>query len=236
MSRLSRLQQTSTTVWVNNPSLVLLMGLSPLLAVSHTAVAATALALGTCLVCLLSALTVYALRNQIEERYAYLWVTAILASYTSLICLLMEIWFYPLYREIGVYSYLIACNFALLVKLPSYLHSNSKLSTIIDAGKLALALAWALIGFATLREFLISGTVFANMHLLLPGYLESDPALFDNNWFKFIGLQPGAFILLGLIIAACNALGISRPEAFYHRDEGPVKRERVTGRLKSNRN
>jgi hypothetical protein len=55
----------------------------------------------------------------------------------------------------------------------------------------------------------------------------------QSDWLKFVALQPGAFILLGLVVAVSNALGISQPEAFYHRDESPIERARVTGRLKS---
>ena len=235
MSGLDRFTESPTTIWTNNPSLVLLMGLSPLLAISQSAIVGTALALATFLVCLASALTVFGLRHYITTRHLYLWVCIILAGYTSVVSQIMQVWFYPLYRELGIYIYLIACNVALLVKIPAYQKATAALPTLIDASRLGAALGLVLIAFAMLRELLISGAVFAHPHLLLPGYFDDSGAAFSNDWIKFVALQPGALILLGLVVAACKAIGISKPEAYYHRDEPPVERARVTGRLKSGR-
>ena len=233
MSELDRFAESSTTVWSNNPSLVSLMGLSPLLAVSQTAVVGTALALITLLVCLASALTVHGLRRYITSRHVYLWIVIIMAGYTSVISQLLQIWFYPLYRELGIYTYLVACNFALLVKMPRYQKAATTLPVLLDACRLGIALGITLFGFSLLREFLISGAIFSNLPLLIPGNLDESAAAIQSHWLKFVALQPGAFILLGLVVAICNALGISKPEAYYHRDEPPIERARVTGRLKS---
>jgi Na+-translocating ferredoxin:NAD+ oxidoreductase RnfE subunit len=233
MSELDRFAESPTTVWTNNPALVWLMGLSPLLAVSQTAVVGTALALITLLVCLASALTMYGLRSYIAPRHLYLWIVIILAGYTSLISQLLQIWFYPLYRELGIYTYLVACNFALLVKMPSYQKAAAAPPVLLDACKLGIALGIVLIGFSMLRELLISRAIFANLPLLIPANFDAGAAAMQSDWIKFMALQPGALILLGLVVAICNAVGITKPEAYYHRDEPPIERARVTGRLKS---
>jgi Na+-translocating ferredoxin:NAD+ oxidoreductase RnfE subunit len=156
-----------------------------------------------------------------------------MAGYTSVISQLLQIWFYPLYRELGIYTYLVACNFALLVKMPRYQKAATTLPVLLDACRLGIALGITLFGFSLLREFLISGAIFSNLPLLIPGNLDESAAAIQSHWLKFVALQPGAFILLGLVVAICNALGISKPEAYYHRDEPPIERARVTGRLKS---
>ena len=233
MSELDRFAKSSTTVWSNNPSLAGLMGLSPLLAVSQTAVEGSALALITLLVGLASALTLYGLQRYIISHHLYLWIVIIMAGYTSVISQLLQIWFYPLYRELGIYTYLVACNFALLVKMPRYQKAATALPVLLDASKLGIALGVTLFGFSLVRELLISGAIFANMSLLIPCNFDESASAMQSDWLKFVALQPGAFILLGLVVAVSNALGISQPEAFYHRDESPIERARVTGRLKS---
>ncbi|MAC68739.1 MAG: electron transport complex subunit RsxE, partial [Gammaproteobacteria bacterium] len=80
MSELDRFAKSSTTVWSNNPSLAGLMGLSPLLAVSQTAVEGSALALITLLVGLASALTLYGLQRYITSHHLYLWIVIIMAG------------------------------------------------------------------------------------------------------------------------------------------------------------
>ena len=168
MSRLSRIQDAPSQVWVNNPTITGFLGISPLLAISQSSIVGSALAFSTALVCLASAATVYGLRSVIRPTHAFLWVTAIMSCYTTILAQLMEVWFYPLVRELGIYLYLIACNFALLVKLPSYRNSASFTVAMSDAARLAVAFGASLIGFSMLRELLISRTLFASVQLLVP--------------------------------------------------------------------
>jgi Na+-translocating ferredoxin:NAD+ oxidoreductase RnfE subunit len=64
-----------------------------------------------------------------------------MAGYTSVISQLLQIWFYPLYRELGIYTYLVACNFALLVKMPRYQKAATALPVLLDACSLVSLLA-----------------------------------------------------------------------------------------------
>ena len=86
-----------------------------------------------------------------------------------------------------------------------------------------------------LRELLISRTLFANVQLLLLQSFEAVVTPDSTGISTFVASAPGAFILLGLLIAICQALGMHKPEAYYHQDEQPAERARVTGRLKSDR-
>lgn len=235
MSRLSRIQDAPSQVWVNNPTITGFLGISPLLAISQSSIVGSALAFSTALVCLATASTVYGLRAVILPQHVFLWATAIMGCYTTILIQLMEIWFYPLVRELGIYLYLIACNFALLVKLPSYRNSASFTVALADASRLAVGFGASLIGFSMLRELLISKTLFANVQLLLPRSFEAVVAPDSTGISTFVASAPGAFILLGLLIAFCQALGMRRPEEYYHQDEQPVERARVTGRLKPDR-
>ena len=106
---------------------------------------------------------------------------------------------------------------------------------IEDAARLAVAFGACLIGFSMLRELLISRTLFANVQLLMPRSFQAVVTPESTGISTFVASAPGAFILLGLLIAMCQALGMRRPEAYYHQDEQPVERARITGRLKSDR-
>ena len=72
-----------------------------------------------------------------------------MSCYTTILAQLMEVWFYPLVRELGIYLYLIACNFALLVKLPSYRNGGFTVA-FADAARLSVAFGASLIGFSML--------------------------------------------------------------------------------------
>ena len=235
MSRLSRIQDAPSQVWVNNPTITGFLGISPLLAISQSSIVGSALAFSTAVVCFASAATVYGLRSVIRPQHVFLWVTAIMSCYTTILAQLMEVWFYPLVRELGIYLYLIACNFALLVKLPSYRNSACFTVAVEDAARLSVAFGASLIGFSMLRELLISRTLFANIQLLLPRSFEAIVTPESTGISTFVASAPGAFILLGLLIAICQALGMRSSEAYYHQDEQPVERARITGRLKSDR-
>ena len=218
---------------MNNPTITGFLGISPLLAISQSSIVGSALAFSTAVVCLASAATVYGLRSVIRPQHVFLWVTAIMSCYTTILAQLMEVWFYPLVRELGIYLYLIACNFALLVKLPSY--RNSAASPCgRGCARLSVAFGASLIGFSMLRELLISRTLFANIQLLLPRSFEAVVTPESTGISTFVASAPGAFILLGLLIAICQ-VRYAHTEAYYHQDEQPVERARITGRLKSDR-
>lgn len=222
------------SLWHNNPSLVHLLGISPLLAVSDSSIKALALGLALAVVCCCSAITLVALRSHVQSRFAYLWYAVVLAAFTSLVVLILQLFFYSLYRELGVYCYLIGCNLALLVKMEGYRRSNDYLVVAKDSLKLGLSLLLALLLFAALREILLTGSLFQGWELLIPGeVVEADSKLDSrNSLFRFAALQPAAFILLGLLLATLRKFGKLDLAPPQHRTSTEVERARVTGRLK----
>ncbi|MEQ8314716.1 MAG: Rnf-Nqr domain containing protein [Gammaproteobacteria bacterium] len=234
MNELGLQAHQPASVWHNNPSLVHLLGLSPLLAVTDSLVKALALGTATMLAVLASAVAVYLFSDLIPSRWRYLWYSIILACLVSLIILLLQLNWYPLARELGIYPALIACNFALLLRMDRFKNSPSAGSMLLDTMRLGMGLMLALVLFATVREWLLYGSVFNSWQLLLPGDVsaanrQQPPVV----WMHFARLQPAAFMLLALIIALGNWAGLLRPDPLQNRRSTEVERARVSGALKA---
>ena len=234
MSQLDLQAQQAASVWHNNPMLVQLLGLSPLLALSDRSSTALALGVGTFLVGLCAALSGFGLRRYLSGHWRYPVYCLILAFYTSLLALLLEAFFYPLWREMGVYLPLIACNLGLLLRFETYASADDWLWVGRDSSKFCAGMVAALLGFAMLRELLVSGTLFSDWALLMPASESLQPQARQQagELFRFASLQPAAFILLGLVIAALRYTGLLREPPLENNSAEPVARARVTGRLK----
>ena len=105
---------------------------------------------------------------------------------------------------------------------------------MLDATRLGTGLLLALVLFATVREWMLYGSVFNSWQLLLPGDASIDAVIQQPAvWMHFARLQPAAFILLALIIAAGNWAGLVRPDPLQNRSSTEVERARVSGALKA---
>lgn len=224
------------TVWENNPVLVQLLGLSPVLAVSSTLAYGVGLGVATFFVCVLSCLTASLLKDTIAQRWRLVWYMLILAGYTTIVETIGQLYFYPLFLRLGIYLPLICCNVAILVRMETVSVNSTWPNATLDAAKTGIGFLIALVLLCTCRELLVSGTFFAHWQLLLPA--NSELATMANNldhtrFFRFANTQAGVLILLGMLVALLNFLAqlksgspIDNPEELTL-----VKRARVTGRL-----
>ncbi len=120
-----------------------------------------------------------------------------------------------------------------MLNMDNYYQNNNLLKTTREASILGVALMLSLVLFAMLREFLITGGVFHDWHLLVPGGSDIDGiSQSPGEWLRPVRLHPAGFILLGLLIALGNWLGIWQKTPLDHREESPVRRARVSGVLK----
>tara|TARA_R110000772_G_scaffold147149_2_gene257606 strand:+ start:867 stop:1565 length:699 start_codon:yes stop_codon:yes gene_type:complete len=192
-------------LWHNNPALVQLLGLCPLLAVSSSVVTAAGLGLITILVLLCSNLVVALIRHQITDAIRLPVFVLIIASFVTCAELLMQAFAYSLYLSIGIFIPLIVTNCAILGRAVSFASKNSPLISAFDGLMMGLGFALTLIALGALREVIGSGTLFANMDLLFP---------FAQSWeltilpaypgFLLAVLPPGAFLFMGLLLATKN--------------------------------
>ncbi len=221
-------------LWKNNPAIVQLLGLCPLLAVTGSVVNALGLGIATTLVLLCSNTAVSLIRNIVSDAVRLPAFVMIIAAAVTCIELLMQAFAYELYEILGIFLPLITTNCVILGRADGYASRNSVLPAMTDGLMMGLGFGIVLVLLGGLRELLGTGALFANMDLLFgPGAAAWKVVLVeDYQAFLLAVLPPGAFIFTGLIIAAKNLIdaGIKkRQDALMAKPEKGARRVRVTG-------
>lgn len=226
---------TRKGLWSNNPALVQLLGLCPLLAVSGSVVNSLGLALATLLVLTCSNMTVSLIRNIVSDAVRLPAFVMIIASLTTCIELLMQAFTYELYLILGIFIPLIVTNCSVLGRADAFASKNKIVPAAVDGFMMGLGFGLVLIVIGAIREILGSGTLFANMHLI---FGESARAwelhIFGSNYPGFLVavLPPGAFIVAGFLIALKNLIDGHIKRRAEARKTKPIKgskRVRTTG-------
>jgi electron transport complex protein RnfE len=196
-------------LWSNNPALVQLLGLCPLLAVSGSVVNAIGLGIATLLVLVGSNIAVSLIRNIVSDAVKLPVFVMIIASFTTCTELLMRAYTFELYQILGIFIPLIVTNCAILGRADAFACKNKVIPSAIDGFMMGTGFLLVLLCIGAIREVLGSGTLFANMQLL---FGESARAweldLFGENYPGFLVaiLPPGAFIVAGFLIAFKNMI------------------------------
>lgn len=221
-------------LWRNNPALVQVLGLCPLLAVSSSLVNALALGLATMAVLALSNLGVSLIRNLTSDAIRLPTFVMIIAAFTTCIEFLMHAFTYELYLILGIFIPLIVTNCIVLGRADAFASKNKPLVALWDGLMMGLGFGLVLVALGAMRELLGTGAVMANMHLLFGPGAESWrlELVADYKGFLVAVLPPGAFIMLGLLLALKNVID-ARVTALKARHQAPLqrgsKRVRTTG-------
>ncbi len=195
-------------LWNNNPALVQLLGLCPLLGVSSSVVNALGLGIATMLVVMGSNVAVSLIRHQVNDAIRLPVFVMIIASFTTCIELLMQAYTYELYRILGIFIPLIVTNCIILGRADAFASKNPVLPAAFDGLMMGLGFAVVLLLLGALRELIGQGTLFAGMELLL-GPVASNwtiTVIPDYKQFLFAILPPGAFVFMGFLIAVKNII------------------------------
>lgn len=203
-------------LWDNNPGLVQLLGLCPLLAVTGTAINGLGLGLATLLVLVLSNLAVSATRRLITQELRIPVFVLIIASLVTVVDLLMQAWLPQLSRTLGIFIPLIVTNCTILGRAEAFASRNPVGSALVDGLAQGLGFAAVLVLLGGARELLGQGTLLADAHLLLGEWARvlEFRLLPEQSGLLLAILPPGAFIGLGLMIALRSRL--LRREAAEH--------------------
>ena len=179
-----------------NPTLILMLGMCPTLAVSTSAVNGLGMGLSTTAVLIFSNLLISLLRKIIPNQVrlpAYIVVVASLVTVTELV---MHAYLAGLYTALGIYIPLIVVNCIILGRAEAYASKNPPLLSAMDGVGIGLGFTIALFIAGALRELLGAGTVFGLR--ILPKSMSIG-----------IFLQaPGAFLIIAFIIAIMNLKGV----------------------------
>jgi electron transport complex protein RnfE len=221
-------------LWNNNPALVQLLGLCPLLAVTGSVINAIGLGIATTLVLMGSNLTVSLIRNWVPTTVRLPIFVMIIAAFVTCIELLMQAMTYELYQILGIFIPLIVTNCAILGRADAFASKNPALPSLLDGLMMGLGFSAVLVLLGGLREVLGQGTLFADMQLLFGPDAESWKLILvdDYQGFLFAVLPPGAFVGMGLIIAVKNLIDRrikDQQMANKLEPSGDSKRVRVTG-------
>ena len=195
---------TGNGLWKNNPALVQLLGLCPLLAVSASVVNALGLGLATILVLLGSNIVVSLIRGQVTDAVKIPVFVMIIATFTTCTELLMKAYTYELYQILGIFIPLIVTNCAILGRAEAFACKNPVHLAALDGLMMGLGFALVLVVIGAIREVIGSGTLFANMQLLFgDGAADWKFTLMDRGLLMVV-LPPGAFIVVGFLVALKN--------------------------------
>ena len=180
-----------------NPTLILMLGMCPTLAVSTRASNGIGMGLSTMAVLILSNLVISLLRKVIPDEVrlpAYIVVVASLVTVTEL---LIKAYLPSLYDALGIYIPLIVVNCIILGRAEAYANKNTPGLAVMDGIGMGVGFTLALTLAGLLREVLGNGTAFGAQ--VLPAGVEP-MAIFIQ--------PPGAFLVIAVIIAVMNAIGI----------------------------
>jgi len=180
-----------------NPVFVLLLGMCPTLGVTTSAINGLGMGLATTFVLVMSNLVVSLVKNFIPDKVRIPSFIVIIASFVTIVELLMQAYAPALFEQLGLFIPLIVVNCIVLGRAEAFASKNGIGAAVVDGLGMGLGFAFALTILGGVRELLGSGAIF-NIKLI-PGDLM----------LVFV-LAPGAFIALGYLIALSNKLNKSK--------------------------
>lgn len=194
-------------LWHANPALVQLLGLCPLLAVSHTVANALGLGLATVLVLTLSSALVSALRPLLRPEIRLPMFVLVIAVSVSSVELLVRAWLPELHDAVGVFIPLIATNCVILARAEAFAARQPLALAALDGLMMGLGFLAVLVAIGAMREITGHGTLLADMHLLLgeSGRALRLEVLGGQRGLLLAILPSGAFFALAFLVAARNA-------------------------------
>ncbi len=190
---MNQLQNFTKGFIKENPVFILLLGLCPTLGVTTSAINGLGMGLATAFVLTMSNLVISIIKNVIPDKVRIPSFIVIIASFVTIVELVMQGFAPALFEQLGIFIPLIVVNCIVLGRAEAFASKNTILSSIIDGLGMGLGFAFALTVLGGIRELLGSGAIFGWK------FIEGDGIL------VFV-LAPGAFIVLGYLIAVVNKM------------------------------
>jgi electron transport complex protein RnfE len=175
-----------------NPTFVLILGMCPTLGTTSSALTGMSMGLATLFVLICSNCAISAVKNLIPDKVRIPAYIIIIASFVTILQMVMQAWMPSLYAALGIFIPLIVVNCILLGRAESFASKNSVAHSAADGIGIGLGFTCALTIIGAVRELLGTGAIFG---------LQCYPDSYGSLLFV---LAPGAFIVLGFIIATFN--------------------------------
>lgn len=181
-------------IFRRNPTFVLVLGLCPTLGTTSSAITGMSMGLATLIVLMCSNFTVSALKSIIPDKVRIPAFILLIASFVTIVQMIMQAWLPALNESLGIFIPLIVVNCILLGRAEAFASKNNPWPSVCDGLGIGLGFTLALTIIGSVREILGTGAVFG---------IQLYSADFGALLFV---LAPGAFIVLGLLIAVFNRL------------------------------
>lgn len=201
----SFIERLQTGLWQENPGLVQLLGLCPLLAVTTTLVNGFGLGIATLFVLTLSNALVSATRRWIRQDIRIPIYVLIIASLVTCIELIFKAWFPALDRSLGIFIPLIVTNCAIVARAEVFASRNPVGASIADGIGMGAGFAALLMAIGAFRELVGQASVLSRLDMITGGEPFNGFSFADDGLLLAI-LPPGAFFSLALAIALKNYL------------------------------
>ena len=189
------LERIKNGLLTENPVFVLMLGMCPTLAVTTSAINGFGMGVSSLVVLAVSNLVISLLRKIIPDEVRLPAFIVVVASFVTVVELLMEAYIPSLYAALGIYIPLIVVNCIILGRAEAFASKNPPIVSLFDGIGMGLGFTVALTIIGAIRELLGTGSVFG---LQIPGY---EP-------MAFFVRAPGAFLVLAVLVAIMNAVGI----------------------------
>ncbi len=177
-----------------NPVFVLVLGMCPTLGVTSSAINGLGMGLATTFVLMMSNIVISLVKNVIPDKVRIPSFIVIIAAFVTVVQLAMQAYVPALYKSLGLFIPLIVVNCIVLGRAEAFASKNTLVSSAIDGLGIGLGFSFALVLLGGIREILGSGKLF-NLTLYPENYVT----------LLFV-LAPGAFIVLGYLIAIINRI------------------------------
>jgi electron transport complex protein RnfE len=178
-----------------NPTFVLVLGTCPTLAVTTAAINGIGMGAATTFVLVFSNLFIALLKNYIPDKVRIAAFILIIATFVTIVDLVMKAYTPDLYKTLGIFIPLIVVNCIILGRAEAFAQKNSVLSSILDGIGMGIGFTLAITLLASIREILGNGSIF-NVRLMAE----------DATTILIFILPPGAFITYGFLIAIMNQI------------------------------
>ena len=186
-------------LWNEIPPFRLVLGLCPILAVTTAAKNGIGMGLATTFVLVFSNLLISLLRNFIPRKVRIAAFIVVIASFVVIVELVMQAYFYPLFKVLGIFIPFIVVNCIILGRAEAFASKNKVMPSIADGLGMGIGYTLSLTFLGSIREIIGSGTLFGQ------------PVMWDSfQPFSIMVKAPGAFICLGLILALMNWISVKQ--------------------------
>ena len=190
---MNKLQLITKGILKENPTFVLILGMCPTLATTTSAINGMGMGAATLAVLIMSNIVISLIKNLIPDKVRIPAFIVVIASFVTVIQLLMQAYLPSLYQSLGIFIPLIVVNCIILGRAEAFASKNNALDSALDGLGIGLGFTLSLTLIGAVREMLGSGAIFGQ-------------SLISGDGMLVFVLAPGGFLVLGYLMVLFNKL------------------------------